>query len=204
MIKNISNRQINVLVIDDDPDVCQFLKHLLVEHNFQVVSVNDPEQALPILKKQSFQIILLDIVMPKLDGLELLKQIRQFDKDICVIILSGYPSFEHARESFKNECYDFLTKPFETNQLLRVLDAAVVKYGLKSDLNQLATKQIAEIVKKKRGEYKLSLRILANRTGLSTSLIYQIEHAQTTPSVATLARLSATLNTPLEEFFKDL
>lgn len=204
MIKDISNRQINVLVIDDEPDVCKFLEHFLVKHGFEVVSVNDPEHALPLLKKQNFQIILLDIVMPKLDGIEVLKQIRQFDKDICVIVLSGYPTFERARDTFKNECYDFLTKPFESERLLSVLDGAVKKYGLKSDLNLLATHQIAETVKQKRAEYKLSLRQLANRTGLSTSLIYQIEHSQTTPSVATLSRLSTALDTPLESFFKGL
>ncbi|MBD3382089.1 MAG: response regulator [candidate division Zixibacteria bacterium] len=204
MIKNISNRRINVLVIDDDPDVCKFLEHFLVKHEYEVVSVNDPEHALPMLKKQNFQIILLDIVMPKLDGVEVLKQIRHFDKDVCVIVLSGYPTFDRARDTFKNECYDFLTKPFESERLLSVLDGAVKKYGLKSDLNQLATQQIAETVKQKRAEYKLSLRQLANRTGLSTSLIYQIEHAQTTPSVATLSRLSTALDTPLEDFFKGL
>jgi DNA-binding NtrC family response regulator len=204
MIRDTTNRQINILIIDDDIDVCHYLDGFLSNNNFKVKFTTDPEKSIPLIREEMFQIIILDIVMPKINGMELLKQIRQIDSDICVIILSGYPTFEYAREAFKSDCYEFISKPFENSRLLEVINKAINKWGMISDLNQIATNNIASIVKRLRNDQSLSLRQLANRTGLSPSLIYQIEHSQTTPSLATLSKLATALNTTLEHFFKGL
>ena len=148
--------------------------------------------------------MILDIVMPKVDGIELLQKIKSLDSDMCVIMLSGYPTFERARDTFKNDCFDFVTKPFEREALLDVIQRAIKEYGFVTDLNQKATGTIAKRVHELRTKKKLSLRQLANRTGLSPSLIYQIEHAQTTPSIATISRLAAALNSEIEFFFKGI
>ena len=204
MVKQKANRSINILVVDDDVDVCQYLESFLTGHGFTVEYVSEPDQLMPKLKDSMYQIVILDIVMPSVSGLELLKDIRKFDKDICVIMLSGYPTFDRATEAFRSDVFDFLTKPFENEDLLAVLERAIKKYGLRSDLNQKAVNQIASEIRRLRTEQKLSLRQLASRTGLSPSLIYQIEHAHTAPSLATVSRLATALNAPLETLFKGL
>ncbi len=204
MVKQKADRSINILVVDDDVDVCQYLQSFLTSHNFTVEYLTDPVQLMPKLKESMFQIIILDLVMPSVSGLELLKDIRKFDKDICVIMLSGYPTFDRAVEAFRSEVFDFLTKPFENEELLAILERVIKKYGLQSDLNQKAVDQIASEIRRLRTDQKLSLRQLASRTGLSPSLIYQIEHAHTAPSLATVSRLATALNTPLEDLFKGL
>lgn len=204
MIKDTTNREINILVIDDDVDVCHFLKNLLTKHGFAVQFVTDPTEALTTLSEKVFQIVLLDMVMPKIDGLALLQDIRRTDDDICVIVVSGYPTFDRAVESFKHAAFDFVSKPFETSVLLDSIDRAIKRYGLISDLNQKATAQIARKVRTARNDQKLSMRQLASRTGLSPSLIYQIEHSQTAPSLATLCRIATALKVPLEQFFAGL
>jgi len=85
-----------------------------------------------------------------------------------------------------------------------VLDRAIQKYGFRSDLSQKAIEKIAAEVRRLRADQKLSLRQLASRTGLSPSLIYQIEHAHTAPSLATISRLATALQAPLEQLFKGL
>lgn len=204
MIKDTTKRNINILVVDDDVDVCHFLDRLLSNHGYAVQYITDPTETLTLLSEKMFQIVILDMVMPKTNGLELLQEIRRADSDICVIVLSGYPTFDRAVESFKNSAFDFLTKPFETSDLLDSLERAIKRYGLISDLNQKATLQIARVVRTKRNGQKLSMRQLASRTGLSSSLIYQVEHSQTTPSLATLCRIATALEVPLVQFFAGL
>jgi DNA-binding NtrC family response regulator len=204
MSKQDMERSIRVLVVDDDLDVCQYLERFLTSRNYEVKYTTDPEQTIPLLKEELYQILILDVVMPGVNGLELLKQVRKIDKDMCIIMLSGYPTFDRAVEAFRQQIFDFLTKPFETEELVAVLDRAIQKYGFRSDLSQKAVDKIASEVRRLRAEQKLSLRQLASRTGLSPSLIYQIEHAHTAPSLATISRLASALQAPLEQLFKGL
>ncbi|HDS01428.1 MAG TPA: response regulator, partial [candidate division Zixibacteria bacterium] len=156
------------------------------------------------IKNNNYQIIILDIIMPGVDGVKLLQSIKGLDSDLCVIMLSGFPTFERARETFKNGCFDFITKPFENEALLETINGEIKEYGFITNLNQKATSIIAQRVHDLRAERKLSLRQLANRTGLSPSLIYQVEHGQTTPSIATISRIASALNSEMEYFFKGI
>lgn len=200
----MTERSLKVLVIDDDPDVGQFLTEFLSRRGYSVTVISDPEKALGALNTEMFQIVLLDIVMPKLDGLEVLKRIRQNDSDICVIMLSGHPTFERAVQSFKDKAFDFITKPFEIDDLTSVLERAAEHYGFVSDLSDRACRQIAEKVKDSRQHLSLSMRQLASRAGISPSLVYQIEHCQTTPSLTTVCRLAVALGLKLEDLFEGL
>lgn len=196
-----TERQIKVLVVDDDKDVCVFLETFLTRHNYRVRYTTEPGEAIPILKEEVFQIVILDVAMPEINGVELLKMIRRVDNDICVIILSAYPTFDNAVETFRSDAFDFITKPFETDELLKVLERAAKQRGLITDLGQLTTEQVARSVRRLRTSRNLSLRQLASRTGLSPSLIFQIEHAQTSPSLATITKLASALKTPVGDFF---
>ena len=199
-----TQRKIKILIVDDDRDVCEHLEQLLTAEDFLVTYTTDPSVAVSILEDKAFQIIILDIIMPKIDGLELLKRIRKKDKDICVILLSGYPTFERAVEAMQEQAFDFLTKPFEITDLFDTINRATKHYGLRTNLNQRCIEQIAREVRRLRIKKKLSLRELANRTGLSPSLISQVEHAKSSPSIATVSRLAAALDSPMEKFFEGL
>ncbi|MBD3256956.1 response regulator [candidate division GN15 bacterium] len=204
MAKKQIQRDINVLVIDDDVDVCRYLERFLTDQGFVVKYTTEASGVVETIKQDMIQIVLLDVVMPDVDGLELLQKIRRVDSDICIIMLSGYPTFDRAVEAFRSSVFDFLTKPFTNEQLMEVLERAIKAYGFRTDLNERAIKQIAAEVRRLRAGQKLSLRQLASRTGLSPSLIYQIEHAHTAPSLATVSRLATALKAPLEQLFKGL
>jgi len=195
---------ISILIVDDDEDVCIFLSTMLSNHGYNAVSVSDPTKALKTIKTKRPQIVLLDLVMPKKSGIELLDDIRQFDSDLCVIIISAYPSFDNAVASFKGKVFDFVAKPFRTEDLLDILDKAVVHHKLASNLHERAMRRIAEGVRRLRVNKNFSMRQLAARSGLSTSLIHQVEHQSISPSLATIARLATALDVPLSYFFDDL
>jgi len=204
MVGHSTHRKVKVLVVDDDVDVCEHLESLLTTKNYIVKYTTDPGVTVSILKDEMFQIIILDLIMPKISGLELLKRIREVDSDVCVIILSGYPTFDRAVAALRGLAFDFLTKPFEEDELTSVLDKAVRLRGLRTNLNQQAIERIAEEIRRLRTSHKLTLKQLGNRSGLSPSLIFQVEHAQTSPSIATLSRLAAALDARLEQFFEGL
>lgn len=105
-----------VMLLDDEPWELKGLKYMLPwnEYHFEVISVlNNPLEALEILKKQSFDVLVTDIRMPGLDGIHLMKKIREFDSNLEIIFISGYAEFEYAREALRNGAYDYLLKPVD-------------------------------------------------------------------------------------------
>ncbi len=100
---------INIVVVDDDKDVCEYLQDFLTADGYAVTCVNDPTQALDALREREYHVAVLDLMMPKLSGIDLLGQIRKVDDDIAVIMLknrSVSPAVqlfvEHLRATAKN------------------------------------------------------------------------------------------------------
>ena len=109
--------KLRILVIDDDEDICLYLKDFLGREGFRVTTVTKPLDALPEIRAGRHQIVLLDVRMPDIDGVELLREIRAVDSDVCVIVMTAYPSVESAIDTMKADAFDYLRKPFELEQL---------------------------------------------------------------------------------------
>jgi DNA-binding NtrC family response regulator len=196
--------RVRVLVVDDDPDVCLYLRDLLEGDGYSVTTCTEPRSALPEIKESRHQIVLLDVRMPEIDGIRVLRQIRAIDKDLCVIAITGYPSIESAVESLKLDAYDYLRKPFDVEQLRAVLARAVREKGLQVDAEQRANLLLGARLRALRKRRDLTLKQLANKTSLSVSLISQIELGKSAASVSTLRRLAAALGSSLSELFEGL
>lgn len=113
----------HLLIIDDEVDMLQGLKRVL---SYELAGVNvattpAPLEGLRLVSEQAYDVILVDIRMPDMDGMELLLKIRQIDPNATVIMMTAYGSIEHAVEAIKRGAYDFMTKPFEIPDLLRML-----------------------------------------------------------------------------------
>jgi len=194
--------RVRVLVVDDDPDVCLYLRDLLEHDGYSVTTCTEPRSALPDIKESRHQIVLLDVRMPEVDGLRMLRQIRAIDSDLCVIAITGYPTIESAVESLKLDAYDYLRKPFDVEQLRAVLARAVREKGLQVDAEQRVNLQLGARLRELRKDRELTLKQLANKTSLSVSLISQIELGKSAASVSTLRRLVAALGSTLSELFE--
>ena len=113
-----------ILVVDDEQDIRDASERILVRTGFQVLKATNGMEALKILDTDSIDIVLLDLKMPGMDGLEILKRIRNVSETIQVIVITGYATVETAIEAMKQGAYDFIPKPFEPDQLRIVVNRA--------------------------------------------------------------------------------
>ncbi|MFZ5450031.1 MAG: sigma-54-dependent transcriptional regulator [Thermodesulfobacteriota bacterium] len=129
----------HILVIDDDKAMRDACFQILSRKGFQVELAPGAKQGLALLERQSFDAILLDLVMPDMDGLEALKKIRALDPDVEVIIITGYGTIQSAVESIKAGAFHFLSKPFVPDDLRNLVGRALEKRRL--DLENLYLRQ---------------------------------------------------------------
>ncbi|UCH19737.1 MAG: response regulator, partial [Deltaproteobacteria bacterium] len=128
---------IGVLVVDDEQDIRDGSERILSRLDFQVSKAAGGEAALEILEKESPSIVLLDLKMPGMDGLEVLSRIRAMDETILVIVITGYATVEVATEAMKQGAYDFISKPFEPDQLRIIMNRASEKIRLAREARRL-------------------------------------------------------------------
>lgn len=195
------NTDIAILIVDDDQEICDYMRTLLEQDQFRVTTVHDPLIVENILRTQHFHIVILDIMMPAMDGIELLSRIRKFDSDIAAIIFTGYPNLETAVESMKLQADDYIKKPFSVDELRRALQRVIDKRNLRRSPEQCLHQQLGQTIRSLRNKHALTLNQLARRTGLSLSLLSQIERAQTSPSISSLYRIACALNVTVPDLF---
>jgi DNA-binding NtrC family response regulator len=194
--------RLRILVVDDDPDMCLYLKDFLSSEGYRVTTVTHPDEALPEIQSGRHQLILLDLRMPSLDGVSLLRRIRGIDSDLCVIVMTAYPSVETAVETMKADAFDYLLKPFEPDDLRATLDRAIRDNGLLVDSEARLNQMLGTKLRALRTERGLTLRQVANKTRLSVSLISQIELGRSAASVSTLHKLAAALRVKVAYLFE--
>lgn len=114
----------NILLIDDEPNLLKLLKRPLVKHGHTITEAHNGKQGWKLFSECSnkFDVIVTDIKMPVLDGIELLKRLREKDYDIPVIIISGQEDIQPSIEVLRLGAFDFLLKPFKAHDLLNILD----------------------------------------------------------------------------------
>ncbi len=115
-----------LLVVDDE----LLIRDLLYDHftgkDYQITTAQSAEDALKILEKNdNFDLVLTDLKMPGMGGLELIEHLKQEARDIPVIIMTGFPSLETAIEALRHRVYDYVIKPFNINRLNAVVEAAI-------------------------------------------------------------------------------
>ncbi len=114
---------INVLIIDDEIEMLESLRKILsYRENFKIVSHNDPHKAIEEIKSSDFDLIISDLQMKDVSGIDILKVAQQKKADTIVIIISGYGTIESSVEAVKLGAYDFIEKPFTSKKLFEVVD----------------------------------------------------------------------------------
>ena len=102
-----------ILIVDDEKDLCTILSDSLSRDRYRVVTAFNGKMGLQLVKKEKPDLILLDIKMPGMDGIEVLRKIKKMKKEIVVIMFTGYGTLETAREAMKLGAYDYVTKPVD-------------------------------------------------------------------------------------------
>ncbi len=196
--------KLRILVIDDDEDICLYLREFLSREGYRVTTVTKAREALPEIKDGRHQIVLLDVRMPEINGIELLRQLRAIDSDVCVIVMTAYPSVESAVDTMKADAFDYLRKPFDLEQLRSVIQRAVREKGLMVDAEERVNQVLGARIRELRKGRSLTLKQLANKTRLSVSLISQIELGKSAASVSTLRKLATALGVTMSSLFEGI
>ncbi len=116
-------KKASILLAEDDPNLGQLLKNYLIAREYGTTLVTDGAQAMHVFRKEKFQLCLLDVMMPELDGFTVAKEIRAIDPHIPVIFLTAKNLKEDVIEGFKSGADDYLTKPFSMEELLYRIEA---------------------------------------------------------------------------------
>ena len=132
---------INVLVVDDEEPFRRLLKRELGRKGFSVEVAADGREALGLLRERAFDVILLDVVMPGLDGLSTMKKLREDSAAPAIIVLTGKATVETAVEAMKNGAFDYLTKPYKLDELVILVNRAH-EYGRLSVKNRLLEQEL--------------------------------------------------------------
>jgi DNA-binding NtrC family response regulator len=194
---------VNILIVDDDKDITECVDVLLSQKNYRVHCINDPTHVIPYLNSNHCHLMVLDLMMPKIKGLDLLKNIRDLDPDLAVIVFTAYPSVDSAVSSLQFNVDDYIQKPFDFDLFVDTIDRVLRDKGHLKNPEEELHKTIGKNVRIKRKELSLTLKQLSKRTGLSISLISQIERAESSASVSSLYKLSRALICSISTFLED-
>ena len=113
-----------VLVIDDEKGIRDGSERILSRMGCNALKAKNGQDGLDIIERADVAIVLLDLKMPGIDGMEVLKRIQAMDRDILVIVITGFATMETAKESFKKGVFDFLAKPFKLGEIQEVVAKA--------------------------------------------------------------------------------
>ena len=127
-----------ILVVDDDPYIQEALGDRLESLGYGVMRASDGKQALEIIDHQDPQMVFLDIEMPGMKGLDVLREIRKREKDFPVVMITAYGSVDLAVEAMKDGAYDFIPKPFKAGHIALVVDKAMERQRLRREKEVLS------------------------------------------------------------------
>lgn len=129
-----------LLVIDDEKSIVESLSRALQGLEAELLTSNDPEQALDLIKSHEPHVVISDLKMPKLDGLELLTKIKQHNPNTQVIMITGHGTIDEAVTAMKKGAYDFIPKPFNKQEIIAVVNRAFDKVALLDENSRLKEK----------------------------------------------------------------
>ena len=118
-----------VLVIDDEKDICFLFENILTPEGYTVFTALNGYDGIKINEKSDPDIILLDLKMPGINGIETLRRIRKKDPGVIVIIITGYGDAETIREAADLNVYEYMAKPFNNETVIKIIKEAVASKG---------------------------------------------------------------------------
>lgn len=140
--------EFNVLIVDDESSIRELIYDGISDHAKSIYQAENGEEALELLRQKDIDIVFSDVKMPNLDGVELLKKIRENGSDVVYILVTGYSDKDIATSALKWGAYDIIEKPFKLSELVATYDRARMKCSYEHENNRL----IDEFIQSKIGE----------------------------------------------------
>lgn len=184
---------LSIVTLDDDPDFHQYIRTVLESQGHAVRTVANPQEFYAACDERLPDVVLLDIKMGDHRGEDVLSEIRKRWPRLCVIVVTGYPSMEGMRETFKRDAFDYLAKPFSTAELARCLAQAAEALGLGRRPQDRLRQELGRQVRLARTERGWTLKELSESSGVSVSQLSSIERGAHLPSLESLLAIAGAL-----------
>ncbi len=137
----VQEKPIRILLVDDEADLVEFLAHLLLKRGYTVTATNSGAEAIEAVEAQIFDVALVDLKMPRMDGIQVLNQIRKIQPFLEVIMLTGHGSPNSALEAGRLQAFRYMLKPYKIEELLEQIQEA---YQHREDLLNCAYQEEME------------------------------------------------------------
>ncbi len=192
---------LTIYALDDDPDYREYLQGILLADGHSARLTGSPKELFDACDQHSPDVILLDVKMGEHSGTEVLEQIREQWPRQCVIMITGFPTLDSMRETFRKDVFDYIPKPFAIDDLRKSLSQAVKELGLgQKPLDRLRA-TLGRQIRLARTERGWTLRNLSEISGVSVSQLSSIERGTHLPSVESLTIIAEALSVTPSTWF---
>lgn len=187
--------RVDLAVLDDDPDFLHFMEDVLTdEGRYSVRCFTTPGALYAAFEQQPPSILLLDMKMGEHRGDTVLQEVQTRWPQICIIVVTGYPSLGDMRAKFQQKVFDYIAKPFSMEELRAALEKAVVTFGLGRSQQDLLRERLGPRIRMLRSERAWSLKEFAASTNLSVSQLSSIERGAHLPSMESFLAICQALD----------
>lgn len=185
---------LSIVALDDDEDFRQYIRTVLEAEGHDVRTAGEVAEFLAACEARLPDVVLLDMNMGRQSGSEVLAELRRRWPRMCVIVVTGYPSLATMRETFKQDVFDYLAKPFSLDELRRTLRQAAVAFGLGQRPQDRLRLELGRQIRMARTQQRWTLRDLSEACGISVSQLSSIERGAHLPSLESLVAIAAALS----------
>jgi CheY-like chemotaxis protein/DNA-binding XRE family transcriptional regulator len=193
---------LSIVALDDDADFREFVREALGRQGHDVRTAGDPDELFRSIESRPPDVLLLDMKMGRHSGEGVLREVRRRWPRLCVIVVTGYPSLETMRETFKQDVFDYISKPFSLEELKRVLAQAAAALGLGASPFERLRSELGRQIRLTRNDRGLTLKDLSEASGVSVSQLSSIERGTHLPSMESFLAIARALGAQPSEWLR--
>lgn len=194
---------LDVVTLDDDADFREYIQSLLEGEGHGVRVAESAEDMFLAVAEREPDVLLLDMHMGEDSGVDVLRAIRGRWPRLCVIVVTGQPSMETMRATFKESVFDYVAKPFSIEELNRVLGAAAREFNLGGRPQDRLREDLGRQIRLARTQKGWTLKDLSESSSISVSQLSSIERGAHLPSIESLLHISSALGSKPSEWLRE-
>lgn len=185
---------LSIITLDDDDDFRQYMRAMLEQDGHICREASNAREFFALCEHSLPDVVLLDMNMGRENGLDILAQIRQRWNKLCVIVITGYPTMEGMRQTFKQDIFDYLAKPFSIEDLRKSLRQAVESLGLGQRPHDRLRLELGRQIRMARTEKSWTLKELSEASDVSVSQLSSIERGAHLPSIESMVSIAMAMD----------
>jgi len=192
---------LSIIALDDDADFREYISEFLTSDGHDVRLAASPDELYKLSDERLPDLVLLDMKMGRHTGEEVLIELRKRWPKLCVIVVTGYPSLETMRQTFKHDVFDYIAKPFSIEEMRATISQAAQSFGLGARPQDQLRSKLGRHIRLARTEKGWTLKELSESSQVSVSQLSSIERGAHLPSLESLLAIADALDTQPSAWF---